>query len=104
MTELSRLSPDNIQDDLYRAMLYKEIRDGQNGDEWNIYEVEPIDVLRPELIAYKVYGLAEMKWLILVASGVDDMREAIEVDSLRLPDLAWVRKRIKYYASLEIRS
>lgn len=98
-----RLSPYNIEDDLYRSMLYKEIREGQNNTEWSIYEVQPSDVLRPELIALKVYDTAEMKWLILIAAGLDDMREAIAVDDLRLPPVSWVRKRIKYYSSLEIR-
>jgi len=96
---ISRLSPYNITDDLYRANLYKEVREGQGEIEWPVYEVQPADSLRPELIAYKVYGTAEMKWLVMIAASLDDMRERIESgSSLRLPPAAWVRKRIKYYS------
>lgn len=96
----SRLSPYNITDDLYRAKLYKEIREGQGANEWPVYEVQPADSLRPELIAYKVYGTAEMKWLVMVAASLDDMRERIESgSSLRLPSATWVRQRIKYYSA-----
>jgi len=96
---ISRLSPYNITDDLYRALLYREIRDGQGENEWPVYEVQPKDSLSPEFIAYKVYGTAEMKWLVMIAASLDDMRERIESgSSLRLPPAAWVRKRIKYYS------
>ncbi len=99
---LSRLSPYNITDDLLRTRLYREIREGQSSLDWPIYEVQPADTLRPELIAYKVYGTKEMKWLVLVAAGLNDMREEIEAATvLRLPESAWVRQRIKYYAEIE---
>lgn len=101
MADISRLSPYNITDDLIRSRLYREIRDGQSSDEWPVYEVQPADVLSPELIAFKVYGTAEMKWLVMVAAGLDDMRERIEDGkAIRLPETAWVRRRIKYYSEL----
>jgi hypothetical protein len=102
---LSRLSPYNINEDLLRAQLYREIRDGQESSEWRLYEVQPSDTLRPELIAYKVYGTREMKWLILVAAGLDDMREELEAATvLRLPEPAWVRQRIKHYVDIEAKA
>jgi hypothetical protein len=101
MDDISRLSPYNIEDDLVRSRLYREIRDGQNATEWPVYTVQPVDELRPEFIAYKVYGTREMKWLIMIAASLDDMRERIEAGTaLRLPKAVWVRKRIKYYSEL----
>ncbi len=101
MAKLSRLSIENISDSLVRARLYKEIREGQEDDEWPIYTIEPADELSPDFVAYKVYGTAELKWLILIASGLDDMRERMDSGlELRLPPVAWIRQKIKYYSSL----
>lgn len=102
MVLISRLSPYNITDDLRRAELYREIRDGQDNLDWPSYEIQPADTLRPELIAYKVYGTAELKWLVMIAASLDDMRELMEAgDTLRLPTTAWIRQRIKYHKALE---
>lgn len=98
--QLSRLSPYNITDPLIRNELYREIRNGQtqNISSWREYEIQPDERLRPELAGYRVYGSNEMKWIILIASGMDDMREALEEGStIRLPPPAWIRERILYY-------
>lgn len=103
MATISRLSPYNIEDDLLRAELYREIRDQQDLTEWSAYEVQPVEALRPELVAYNVYGTREMKWLILIAAKLDDMRDLLQAgEELRLPSPAWVRQRIKYYSGLEV--
>lgn len=101
MSDLPRLSPYNIEDDIYRALLYKEIRDNQDNTDWQVYEVQPADELYPELISYKVYNDEDttLKWVILVAAGLDDMRERIDAGTvLRLPDVTWIRENIKKYA------
>lgn len=101
-TLLSRLSPYNIKDNIRRAELYREIRSGQTNLKWYQYTIQPADILKPELIAYKVYGNAEMKWLVMIAAGLDDMRERLQAGSdIRLPTAAWVRQRIKHYVKLE---
>lgn len=97
MATLSRLSPYNITDDLLRADLYREIKKGD--DTWPTYEIQPDEVLRPELVAYRVYGTDLLKWVILIAAGLDDMREQLEAGTLiTLPPTVWIRERIKYYA------
>lgn len=102
MAQLSRLSPYNIIDDLRRTELYRDIRNNQSNIKWFEYVIQPCDILSPDLIAYKVYGNAELKWLILIASGVDDMREQLLAGtSIRLPSSAWIRQQIKKYISLE---
>jgi hypothetical protein len=99
---ISRLSPYNIKDDLRRAELYREIRNNQSTLSWYKYTIQPADQLRPELIAYKAYGNAEMKWLVMIAAGLDDMRESLTAGvDIRLPTSAWVRQKIKYYSQLE---
>jgi len=98
-TELSRLSPYNITDPLVRNELYREIRNGQTQNNgWIEYEIQPDERLRPELSGYRVYGSNDMKWIILIASGLDDMRESLEEGStIKLPPASWLRERILYY-------
>jgi len=91
---LSRLSPHNIADDLKRATLYREIRAGAVG--WREREIQPDEVLRPELIAYRHYGTEDMAWAVRIAAGLDDPREAMEAGvKIILPPLTFVRERIK---------
>ncbi len=97
MTTISRLSPYNITDDLLRSDLYREIKAGD--DAWPSYEIQLDEVLRPELVAYRFYGTDLLKWVILIAAGLDDMRERLEAGTIiKLPPTVWVRERIKYYA------
>jgi len=100
MTTLSRLSPYNITDDIMRASLYREIRKGNDG--WAGYVIQPDEVLRPELTAYRYYGTDQLKWVILIAAELDGMREPMTAGTtIRLPPIAWIRERIKYYAGNE---
>lgn len=96
VTTLSRLSPYNIPDDLARVDLYREIRAG--ADNWREYEIQLDEVLMPELVAYRFYGADLFKWVVLVAAGLDDMREPLEVGTrIKLPPAIWIRERIKFY-------
>lgn len=101
-----RMSPENIHDVLIRAELYREIRAAQTSDtlrkDWGVYTVQPADALMPELIAYKVYTMDTLKWVILIAAGLDDPRERLEAGTvLYLPSRAWIRERIKLYMAFE---
>jgi len=101
---LSRLSAENISDILLRAELYREIRQGQDEDldGWKRYEVQIADALMPELIAYKVYGLDTLKWVVCIAANLDNTRESLTVGAvLKLPPTAWLRERIKAYMDIE---
>ena len=104
MSKISRLSPENITDELMRCELYREIRNGQSEDfdGWTTYEIQPADRLMPELIAYKSYGLDTLKWVVCIAAGLDDTREPLNVgETIKLPPTSWLRERIRYYMSLE---
>ena len=100
-TEISRLSPYNIKDPLVRAELYREIRNGQTQNNgWIEYEIQPDERIRPELAGYRVYGSNDMKWIIMIAAGLDDMREALQEGvTIKLPGAAWIRERIIYYTN-----
>jgi len=90
------MSPYSIRDPLVRAELYREIRQGA-GD-WAEYTIKPDEALMPELTAFRHYGESSLKWVVLVAAGLDDMRQELEVgEVIKLPPKTWIRQRIKYY-------
>lgn len=100
MSQISRLSPYNIADDLTRAELYREVRAGDPS--WPEREVRLDETLKPELLAYRHYGTDELKWVVLIVAGLDDMREALEAGSvLRLPPVTWIRERIRFHSGEE---
>ncbi|MDW2094026.1 hypothetical protein R8O05_21070 [Vibrio sp. 1865] len=100
MTQLSRLSPLNIQDELIRARFYRELRDGLF--EWEEWEVSIDEIRMPELVSLRYYGTESLKKIVAVSAGLDDMREYLEAGSLiRLPTIKWVRTRIRYYCQFE---
>lgn len=56
----------------------------------------------PELIAYKVYGLDTLKWVVLIAAALDDPKERLASGTrITLPSTAWIRERIKHYQEFE---
>ena len=95
---LSRLSPENIPDELKRAELYRDIRNAEGF----AYEVQPDETKRPELIAYRYYQTDELKWAVMIAAGLDDPRQEIEAGiKITLPSVVFIRERIKFYAEVE---
>ncbi|MCD9517054.1 hypothetical protein [Photobacterium carnosum] len=98
--KLSRLSPLNIQDELIRASFYKELQKGAS--DWDEWEVSVDEIQMPELIALRYYGTTEMKGIVAICAGLDDMRGDLLSGSLiRLPNIKWVRTRIRYYCQFE---
>lgn len=100
-----------ISDPLLRVELFREIRLAQEDtkyredDAWAKYTVQPGDTLSPEFVAYKVYSIDTLKWLIMVAASLDNSRERLTAGTtLYLPTTTWLRQRIRYYASLPERS
>jgi len=93
---MDRLSPYNIEDPLVRAELYREIRKGNTA--WPTYETQPGETLLPELAAFRHYGMEGLKWVVMIAAGLDEPREAMESGiTLQLPPIPWIRQRINYY-------
>ena len=96
-----RFSPDQITDPLMRLRMYREIRQQTpliHRKHWAEHTIAPSEVLAPDLIAYRVYQNKNLKWVVLAAAGLDDYRRTLESgDTLMLPDLEWLRDRIRYY-------
>lgn len=98
-----RLSPLNIPDPLLRAELFREIRLAQTdikyrGKQWGYYDIQPADILAPDLVAWKAYAVDTLKWVVMAAAGLDDPGEALAAGQrIYLPSAAWIRERVKYY-------
>lgn len=100
MTQLSRLSPLNIEDELIRARFYRELMDG--AFEWDEWEVSVDEIWMPELVSLRYYGTASLKKIVAICAGLDDMRGTLQAGSLiRLPTTQWIRTRIRYYCQFE---
>ena len=103
----ARLSPLNISDPLLRAELFRDIRLAQTDrkyrdDQWGYYTVQPADMLSPELVAWKAYGIDTLKWVVMAAAGLDDTRETLTGGTrMYLPTTVWLRERIKHYCRME---
>lgn len=103
----ARLSPLNIADPLLRAELFRDIRLAQTdkrhrSDQWGYYIIQPADILSPELIAWKAYGVDTLKWVVMAAAALDDTREVLEAGNrIYLPTTVWLRERIKHYCAME---
>jgi len=53
----------------------------------------------PELAAYRHYGMEGLKWVVMIAAGVDEPRERMESGiTLQLPSIQWIRQKIKAYS------
>lgn len=96
---LPKTDPLNIPDVLYRAQLYKEIRDGAVS--WDRWEVSIDEQLRPDLVSLRYYGTANFKSIVAVAAGLDDWRGSLQAGSLiALPPARWIRQRIRHYLDI----
>ncbi len=102
MTDLSRLSPLNIDDDILRSYLFASLRayvaDESNADVLE-YEIRQDEEYRRDLSAYRVYGNADLRWVFSVVADVEDEADPMPVGTvLRLPTAAWLREEIRHFA------
>ncbi|MDH0348188.1 MULTISPECIES: hypothetical protein [Aeromonas] len=102
MTELSRLSALNIEDDILRSYLFAAVRDyiaDESNDQVLEYEVRLDEIYRRDLAAYRVYGNADLRWVFSVSADVEDEADPLpEGAILRLPPAAWIRETIRHFS------
>lgn len=62
------------------------------------YRVNVIDLLRPDLISYKVYGTVDFWWIILLVNGIDNpLTDLQEGMILEIPNKLDIYKFQKQY-------
>lgn len=99
--QLSRLSDLQIEDDVIRAYLYREILSAvADGSVASFpYEIKMDEAYRPDLVSFRVYGHTELRWLVCLLCSVEDEEEPLPVSSVVLfPNQTYIRDRIRHYA------
>lgn len=101
MTVRSRLSDLNIEDDIVRAYFYGDVlaySQDKSKTDCTDRAVLLDEVYRPDLLAYRVYGNPDLRWLVSLVADVEDEADPLPVGQvLRFPPAAWLRERIRYY-------
>ncbi len=100
MSELSRLSDQNITDDLLRAEFYRIVLSymGTAGREVTTYTIKLDETYRPDLASYRAFGTKDLDWLIcLICELVDPADELPVGEDIELPSAAWVRRAMRQF-------
>lgn len=81
--KISRLSDQNIKDDILRCEFYRRVLDHVNKPQADLkqYTVRIDEAFRHDLVSYRIYGTVELSWLILLLNDLDDEAEPLTVGS-----------------------
>jgi phage tail protein X len=96
----SRLSDEKIEDVIIRSYLYRDILKSirENSVTTTAYELKHDEKYRPDLVAFRVYGNTAARWLVKLLCDTEDEERALPVGTtIRFPDIAYVRERIRHF-------
>ncbi|UTZ44581.1 hypothetical protein [Vibrio campbellii] len=94
MSNLSRLSDQNITDPILRARYYQRVIEYIDSPEADLkpYTFKPDEEYRPDLAAYRALGSADLDWLVALVCEVDDVANPLPVGlEYELPQAGWIR-------------
>ncbi|EIA0033893.1 hypothetical protein K6Z85_004474 [Salmonella enterica] len=97
---LSRYDDRNITDPILRAELRKEVLAMCESNDQNLtnYYVLPDEEYRPDLLAFRVWGTEDLRWVVTLASGNEDESQPMVIGrKLKLPPAAWIREMIRHF-------
>ncbi|WP_277268301.1 hypothetical protein [Pantoea septica] len=97
---LSRYDDRNISDPVLRALLRQEVMKKCESSDQNLYVryVRPDEAYRPDLLAYRLWGVHELRWVVTLAAGLEDESEAMTIgQKLYLPPAVWIREMIRHF-------
>lgn len=99
---ISRLDDRNVSDPIIRAYMHQAIVAKCNSYDSDLipHDITQDEIYRPDLIAQRVWGTDELRWVITRVCGQEDESEALPVGkALFLPELAWIREQINIYST-----
>ena len=97
---LPRLIDLNISqtDPLKLAPFYRELRQPQS--DWMEVTVLPLEAKRMDLLAYRVYGDGDLRYVLSVILGLDNQLDAVRPGPVvQVPPEHWLRERIRFWQS-----
>ncbi|ELP9500921.1 hypothetical protein R1867_003985 [Vibrio alginolyticus] len=101
MSKLSRLSAENIEDDILRAHFFAKVLEYINrsgNTELFVYIIRLDETYRADLASYRAYGTVELDWLVSLVCDVDDPMNPLPVgQTIKLPPAAWVRRSMRQF-------
>lgn len=100
MAKLSRLSDLNIEDPILRASYYTRVKNYVDdiGSDLKAYEIKIDEEYRPDLVAYRAFGDANLEWIVLFVSEVIDPFEPLPVgETIYLPYPSWIRRSMREF-------
>ncbi|MCG6387514.1 hypothetical protein K6U51_11825 [Vibrio fluvialis] len=100
MSDLSRLSDMNIEDDVLRAAYYQRVNEYINSTDSSLseYDLKEDEEYRPDLVSYRIYGTVELGWLVCLVCDLDDVAEPLPIgETIYLPEAAWVRRSMRQF-------
>lgn len=101
---MSQLSDSNVTDLILRAQMYRDIvSEVTSGDQAaREHTIKEDEQYRSDLIAFRFYGRIDTAWLVDLMSNREDIAEPHVIGAkILLPDGAYIRKKIKFYAKLQ---
>lgn len=100
MTALSRLSDLNIEDDILRADFYQRILTYIKEPDADVHprDIRPDEEWRMDLVAYRLYRTAELRWIVSLICGVEDEADPLPVgETFFFPTSAWIRREMRQF-------
>ncbi|WP_254446386.1 hypothetical protein [Pantoea sp. CCBC3-3-1] len=100
-SDISRLDDRNIEDPIIRAYMRQSIMNKSQSYDSDllVYDIQPDEIYRPELIAYRIWGTGELRWVITLVCGLEDESEPMsEGEELTVPSLSWIREQINAFS------
>ncbi|QCR38810.1 hypothetical protein C1N62_21730 (plasmid) [Nissabacter sp. SGAir0207] len=64
------------------------------------YDILADEIYRPDLIAYRIWGTAELRWVVTLVCGLEDECDAMVAGTeITVPTLAWIREQINTFSA-----
>ncbi|PLR30021.1 baseplate protein [Chimaeribacter californicus] len=99
---ISRLDDRNVTDPILRAYMRQEIMTKAMSYDSDLltYDILADEIYRPELIAYRIWGTGELRWVVTLVCGLEDECDAMEEGTeITVPTLAWIREQINTFSA-----
>lgn len=97
----TRLDNRSVEDPIIRAYLHREIiQQSERYDDQNnfIYTIKQDEKYRPDLVAYRAWGSADLRWVVDIIAGNEAETDALPVGKdLTFPTAAFIRDRVRHY-------
>jgi len=98
VSKVSRLSDESIVDPLLRPLLYRKLL-AYVGDSTNTlveYEIKEDEETNPELLAYRLYGDGNLRWIVGVMTNLPDEFMPLPVGyTVNFPPLSVIARTIR---------